>query len=82
MNKRWNEVSEIATGVSIARANLPALAQDEIESLRADLEHERECASQLYALNCQLAAKLEDLRAENKRLKAQLKPDVNYLDWI
>ena len=82
MNKRWNEVSEIAMGVSIARANLPALARAEIESLRADLEHECDCTAQLYALNCQLAARLEELRAENQRLKAQLKPDVNYLDWL
>jgi len=51
-------------------------------TVKADLLHERECTSQLYALNCQLAARLEDLRTENKRLRKQLGPDVNYLDWI
>ena len=77
-------VSEEHIAAAIARANLPALALAEIESLQADLEHERECTSQLYSLNCPLAARLEDLRAENGRLKAKLRqadPGIDYTLW-
>lgn len=79
-----NETEE-REAVEIARANLPDFVLAEIETLQADLEHERECTAQLFGLNCQLAARLADLRLEVSRLKAQLKKTqsgTDYLLWI